>query len=86
MNRFAHDNLDPSITMMRRLLVMTPTVGPKKLGAIYEKASGRGRKSTGYDRVAGERLALRRSAYDRMSTLDQVGCTRPGSMNRKKVG
>ncbi len=77
MNRFAHDNLDPSITMMRRLLVMTKTIGPMKI---------RGRKSAGYDRVAGERLERRRHAYDRMSTLDQVGATRPGSMNRKKVG
>ncbi len=77
MNRFAHDNLDPSITLMERLKVMTPTVGPEKI---------RGWKSNGYDRVAGERLAHRRSAYDRMDTLDQAGCTRPGSMNRKKVG
>ncbi len=77
MNRFAHDNLDPSLTMMRRLLVMTRTIGPMKI---------RGRKSKGYDRYAGERLARRRHAYNAMSTSDQAGCTRPGSMNRKKVG
>ena len=77
MNHFAHENIDPSITMQRRLLVMTKTIGPMKR---------RGRKSKGYDRYAGERLALRRSAYDRMDALGQAGATRPGSMNRKKVG
>ena len=77
MNRFAHDNIDPSLTIQRRLLVMTPVVGPPK---------SRGRKSSGYDRYAGERLERRRHAYDNMAAMDQAGCTRPGSMNRKKVG
>ena len=77
MNRFANENIDPSITMMRAARVMTKVVGPTKI---------RGRKSKGYDRYAGERLALRRSAYDRMDALGQAGATRPGSMNRKKVG
>ena len=77
MKRFAHDNLDPSITMMRRLQVMTRTIGPARI---------RGRKSKGYDRYAGERLEHRRHAYDRMDALGQAGATRPGSMNRKKVG
>ena len=77
MNRFAHDNIDPSLTMQRRLRVMTPVVGPSKL---------RGRKSKGYDRYAGERLERRRHTYDAMDTKDQAGYTRPGSMNRKKVG
>ncbi len=77
MNRFAHDNLDPSITMTKRLMVMTKTIGPAKL---------RGRKPNGYDKIAGERLRKRLRAYDHMSAFAQVGYTRPGSMNRKKVG
>ena len=77
MNRFAYDNIDPSLTMQRRLQVMTPTVGPPKL---------QGRKSKGYDRYAGERLERRRHAYDPMATQDQAGCTRPGSMHRNEVG
>ncbi len=77
MNRFAHDNLDPSLTLMRRLLVMTRTIGPAKI---------RGRKSKGHDNYAGDRRDRRRHAYDAMAAMKQVGCTRPGSMNRKKVG
>ena len=77
MNRFAHENIDPSITMQRRLLVMTKTIGPEKI---------RGRKSRGLDHYAGERLERRRHAYDRMNALDRAGATRPGSMNRKKMG
>ena len=77
MNRFAHDNIDPFLTMMRQLQVMTKAVGLVKI---------QGRKSNGYDRYAGERLERRRHAYDRMDTLNRAGATRPGSMNRQKVG
>lgn len=77
MNRFAHDNIDPSISMQKRLQVMTKVVGPPKW---------RGGKSRGYDRFAGERLERRRHAHDAMDVKDQGGRTRPGSMNRKKVG
>ena len=77
MNRFAHENIDHSITMQRRLLVMTKTVGPTKM---------KWKKPTGYDKYVGARLRKRLWAYEHMDARGQTAATPPGSMNRQKGG
>ena len=77
MNRFAHDNIDPSISIQKRLQVMTPTIGPSAV---------KGKRPSGYDRFVGERLKRRRRTFDAMDAPAQAGRTRPGSLNHKKVG
>jgi len=78
MNRFQHDNIDPSITRQRRDMALKPTMFSNKR---------KGRKPTGHDLYAGVRLARRRRAFHitqaSLPTSDQNSITCPGSMNRR---
>ncbi len=73
MNRFAHENIDPTITHQQRLLVMTKVIGPHKVKRGY---------ANGVDEYALKRLQRRARAFNSMTTLAAIGYTFPGSMNR----
>ena len=82
MNRFAHPNIDPSVTNADRLRVMTKKIGPSK---AHARRHGR---ATGRDDRAGRHLEARLHGYEKvkagLNSSDVDSITRPGSMQRNK--
>lgn len=79
MNRFAHANIDLTLTDARRQAVMTRKVGPSR--PIYK------RYAVGVSKAA-RKLERRRHAFDMLLVWlkieNRAGFTKPGSLNLHK--
>ncbi len=79
MNRFAHANIDLTLSDARRRAVMMPKVGPSQ--PKYK------RYSVGVSKAA-RKLEHRRQAFDlaqvQMRPESRTSVTKPGSLNLKK--
>ncbi len=79
MNRFAHANIDLSLTDARRQAVMTQKVGPAR--PVYKQYS------VGVSKAA-HKLERRRHAFDLLTAGmrpdDRPSVTKPGSLNLHK--
>ncbi len=79
MNRFAHANIDLSLTDARRQAVMTRKVGPSR--PVYK------RYAVGVSKAA-RKLEVRRYAFDlclaNMKPEQRSSVTKPGSLNLRK--